>query len=163
MRVPSAWVGGLATLALIGGLAGCGGSGSSSRRVPDLTSVPLVPGAHVVARTQQCDPGASAYCAIEFVVYAHGYRNSDDFLLSERHALHAQGWTGANGDTGTESAADSPGHKLHLTYATAGGDLQGLDFHWITRPWPIWAALSNSIWDQAPALSLMLEAGNGST
>lgn len=131
--------------------------------MPDVTHVPLVSGARVVARSQQCDPGASAYCAVEVVVYAQGYRNSDDFLLSERAALHAHGWTGANGDTGTESAADSPGHKLHLTYATAGGDLQGLIFHWIRRPWPIWSALSSSIFDHSPALSLMLEDGNGST
>ena len=163
MRVPRIWAGALATLALAGGLVGCGSSSSSSRHLPDVAHVPLVAGAHVVTRTQQCDPGASAYCAVELVVYDRAYRTSDDFLHSERQALHAHGWTGANGDTGTESAADSPGHKLHLTYATAGGDLQGLDFHWISRPWPIWAALSNSIWDQAPALSLTLEAGNGST
>jgi hypothetical protein len=163
MRVPCTWAGALAMLLLAAALAGCGSSGSSARHVPDVTHVPLVAGAHVVARTQQCDPGASAYCAVELVVYDHGYRNSDDLLLSEREALHAHGWTGANGDTGTESAADSPGHKLHLTYATAGGDLQGLIFHWIRRPWPIWSALSSSIFDHAPALSLVLEAGNGST
>jgi hypothetical protein len=163
MRLFSAWAGGLATLALAGGLAGCGGSGSSSRHVPDLTRVPLVAGARVEARTQQCDPGAAAYCAVQLVVYDRNYRNSTDLLESERNFLHARGWTGANGDVGTESAADSPGHKLHLTYAAAGDELYGLDVHWITRPWPIWSALSNSIFDQTPALSLVVEAGNGST
>jgi hypothetical protein len=163
MRVPIACASVAATLALVGGLAACGGSSSAPRHVPDVTHVPLVAGANVVARTRQCDPGASAYCAVQLVVYDRNYRNSDDFLLSERKELHAHGWTGANGDTGTESAADSPGHSLHLTYATAGGDLQGLIFHWITRPWPIWSALSSSIFDHAPALSLLLEAGNGST
>lgn len=151
-------------LAFLLGLAGCGGSGHArSTYVPDAGHVPLVAGAKVVARTRQCDPGANAYCAIELVVYDRKYSSSNDFLLAERKELHARGWTGANGDVGPESAADSPGHKLHLTYAAGGDELASLDFHWIQRPWPIWAALSNSIWDQAPALSLMVEAGNGST
>ena len=151
----------LTALLAVAGLSACGGS--ASRHVPDLHGVPLVHGAQVVVHTQQCDPGSSAYCAIELVVYDRQYHNSNDLLLSERAELHAHGWTGANGDTGEESAADSPGHKLHLTYATAGSDLDGLIFHWIQRPWPIWSALSHSIFDQAPALSMLLEAGNGST
>lgn len=163
MRLPRACAGGLTSLALVIGLSGCGSSASSAKHVPAVGHVPLVAGAHVVARAQQCDPGANAYCAIQFVVYDHNYRTSNDFLLSERAELHRLGWTGANGDTGEESAADSPGHKLHLTYATANGDLDGLIFHWIQRPWPIWSALSSSIFDHSPALSLMLEEGNGST
>jgi hypothetical protein len=125
--------------------------------------LPLVPGSHVVARVQQCDRGAAAYCAIEFVVSNRSFARLDDFLLAERHYLHAHGWTGANGDTGEESAADSPGHKLHLTYATASGDLDGLIFHWIRRPWPIWSALSRSLFDRRPALSMMLELGSGAS
>ena len=164
MRLPSACASGAATLVLLAGLAGCGGSSHTrSSHMPDPTHVPLVAGARVVARSQLCDPGANAFCAVQLVVYDRNYTTSNDFLLSERRELHAHGWTGANGDTGEESAADSPGHRLHLTYATANGDLDGLIFHWIQRPWPIWSALSNSIWDQAPALSLMLEDGNGST
>jgi len=159
MRVTGA----LATLALTLVLSACGGSGSKSQHLPEVAHVPLVRGAHVVARSQQCDPGANAYCAIQLVVLNRNYRTSNDFLLSERHFLHSHGWTGANGDVGPESAADSPGHKLHLTYAAAGDELSSLEFHWIQRPWPIWSALSNSIWDQTPALSLMLEDGNGST
>ncbi len=164
MRVPRACAGLLAALVLAVGVGAFGSSGSGrTQRVPDVTHVPLVSGAQIVARKRQCDPGANAYCAIELVVYDREYATSNDFLLSERKALHAHGWTGANGDTGEESAADSPGHKLHLTYATANGDLDGLIFHWIQRPWPIWSALSSSIFDHAPALSLMLENGNGST
>ena len=45
----------------------------------------------------------------------------------------ALGWTGANADTGQQRAADSPGHKLRLTYAPAAGDLQGIDLGWIKR------------------------------
>jgi hypothetical protein len=159
MRVTGA----LATLALLVGLSACGGSGSHPQHVPGVVHVPLVSGARVVARTRQCDPGANAYCAVQLVVYDHNYRTSNDFLLDERRFLHAHGWTGANGDVGPESAADSPGHKLHLTYAAAGDELSSLEFHWIQRPWPIWSALSSSIFDSTPALSLMLEDGNGST
>lgn len=163
MRVPRACAGAVTTLALGFGLSACGASSSGAHHVPEVGHVPLVAGAQVIARSQQCDPGAHAYCAIQFVVYDRNYRTSNDFLLSERAELHRHGWTGANGDTGEESAADSPGHKLHLTYATANGDLDGLIFHWIQRPWPIWSALSSSIFSHAPALSLLLEDGNGAT
>src|SRR5581483_11766857 len=100
----------LAVLPLAVALAACG---SSKNHVPNVAQVPLVAGAKVVAKLQQCDPGAAAYCAIQLVVIDTRYQSSDDLLLSERAHLHAKGWTGANGDVGPESAADSPGHKLH--------------------------------------------------
>jgi hypothetical protein len=151
---------GAAALVLASALAACGSSGPQR---PNLAKLPLVSGAHVVVRAQQCDPGAAAYCAIQFVVVDPGYRTLDQFITAERDYLHKHGWTGANGDTGEESAADSPGHKLHLTYATASGDLDGLIFHWIRRPWPIWNALTQSMWNREAALSMMLEVGSGAT
>lgn len=144
-------------LLLVIAVTACGGS--SKQHVPDLSKVPLVPGAKVVAKVQRCDPGASAYCAIQLVVIDSRYRSSTDLLLSERAHLHAKGWTGANGDVGPESAADSPGHKLHLTYAPANNELLSWDAGWIKRAYPIVRALSNTIFDHQPALSLMLEVG----
>src|SRR5437588_437944 len=38
---------------------------------------------------------------------------------------------------GLQSAANSPGHKLRLTYATAVGDLREVVLGIIKRPWPI--------------------------
>lgn len=144
---------------LLTALAGCGGSGG--KRTPNLARVPLVSGAHVVARVKECDSGASAYCAIQLVVADEAYHSADDFLLSERAYLHAHGWSGADGDTGEESAADSPGHKLHLTYATASGDLDGVDLGWIRRSRSVTLALSRAIFDRRAALSLLLETGSG--
>ena len=131
--------------------------------MPEAAHVPLVAGARVVARTRQCDPGVSAYCAVQLVVYDRDYRTSNDFLLSERAELHAHGWTGANGDVGTESAADSPGHKLHLTYAAGGR--RALRPRTALDHAPL-ADLVGAVeldLGHAPALSLMLEDGNGST
>jgi hypothetical protein len=145
-------------LAATAGTTACGGSGAP--RAPDLSALPLVPRAHVVTRVTACDTGKNAYCAIELVVQAAGYRTSDDLLLSERRALHARGWTGAKGDTTPESAADSPGHRLRVTYATAAGELDGIDQGWITRERQVTLALSRAIFDGRPTIALMLERGS---
>lgn len=150
----------LAVAALGAGLSACGASGT---HLPNLAGVPLVHGARAVAHVTQCDAGANAYCALEVVVYDPAYPNSTALLTSERHNLHSHGWTGANGPVGPESAADSPGHKLHVTYATAGDELQSIDFGWVTRPNVITHALDESMFDRVPALSLVLEYGSGST
>jgi hypothetical protein len=121
--------------------------------------VPLVPGAKIIAKVQHCDPGAASYCGIQMVVIGPAYRSSDDLIVSERHNLHTHGWTGANGDTGEEGAADSPGHKLHLTYATAPNELQDIDFGWVKRAQPIAQALSRTVFDHHPAMSMLLEVG----
>lgn len=139
-------------------LAGCGQSAKS--RTPDVSQLPLVQGATVVTQVRECDKGANAFCAIELVVADRRYKTSDDLLLSEHHQLLSHGWSGAGGDTGNERAADSPGHKLRLTYATATGDLQGVELGQIKRPGKIWIALSHTLFDQVPALSMMLEVGN---
>jgi hypothetical protein len=145
---------------LVAGLAGCGGSGP---RKPKLAQLPLVAGARTVAQATQCDPGSAAYCAIHFVVLDRHYQTSEGFLKAERAVLHAHGWTDANADIGPETAADSPGHKLHLTYATAFGELDGIDFNWIKRPRNITMALSNSVFAHTPALAMLLEIDSGAT
>ncbi|MBV9422048.1 MAG: hypothetical protein JOZ98_03985 [Solirubrobacterales bacterium] len=149
---------GLALLVTAAALAGCGQSAKS--RTPDVSQLPLVQGATVVTQVRECDKGANAFCAIELVVADRRYKTSDDLLLSEHHQLLSHGWSGAGGDTGNERAADSPGHKLRLTYATATGDLQGVELGQIKRPGKIWIALSHTLFDQVPALSMMLEVGN---
>jgi hypothetical protein len=160
MSVRRATAAGLAALGLGAGIAACGSSGTHT---PKLSQLPLVAGAHMVVQTTECDPGTNAYCGVQFVLYDRRYANSEALLKAERDALHAHGWTDANADIGPESAADSPGHKLHLTYATAGGELDGIDFGWIKRPRRVTLALSNSIFAHTPALSMLLEIDSGAT
>lgn len=148
----------LVTLAaLIAALSGCGQGGR--HRPPDIARLPLVAGSKVIAWVHRCDRGANAYCAVELVVVGRPYRTSTDLVKSEQAHLGDLGWTTADGDTGEENAAESPGHKLRLTYATAYGDLQGIDLGWIKRPRPIALALSHTLFARAPAMSLMLEIG----
>ena len=74
-----------------------------------------------------------------------GYRSSDGAAAPSTSRLLKLGWSGADARHGDEHAADSPGHKLRLTYATAVGDLQGIDLGWIHRPRTIALALSRAI------------------
>jgi hypothetical protein len=148
----------VAALLSAAAMAGCGSSGP---RTPDLTALPLTPGAQVVARHRSCDPGASAYCALELVVVDRGYPSSTALLDAVHRRLLDHGWSGANADTGDERAAESPGHRLRVTYATAYGDLKGIDFGWIKRSRPIALALSRAMFARASALSMLLEVGNG--
>lgn len=147
----------MALVALGTAAAGCGAGGKSHD--PDLTQLPLVDGANVVAQVRQCDRGASAFCAIELVVTDRRYKTSTDLVDEEHYQLRKHGWTGGTGDTGDQKAADSPGHKLRVTYATASGDLKGVDLGSIERPRKITLALSRVLFDQAPAMSIMLEVG----
>jgi hypothetical protein len=147
----------VALTALAGAVAGCGSSGGSHR--PNLAQLPLVDGASVVAQVHSCDRGKNAYCAIELVVVDHRYKSSTDLVDDEHEKLRAHGWTGGQGDFIQQKAADSPGHKLRVTYATASGDLRGVDLGTIQRPRKITLALSRVLFDQAPAMSIMLEVG----
>lgn len=140
-------------------LAGCGGSGNSSSVPLSLSRVPLVPGSQVVARTRQCDRGANAFCAVELVLVHRDYPSSGALVTAERAVLKGMGWLDASGDFGDEHAADSPGHKLHVTYATALIDLTGVDEEWIKRPRAITLTLSREVFARLPAMTLTLEAG----
>lgn len=144
-------------LALAAGVAGCG---TSTQRAPDLRHLPLATGARVTLQVKRCDPGASAYCSWELVLDGPGYASSEALLEREHRLLLARGWSGGNGDTGEQHAADSPGHRLRLTYATAEGDLRGIDLGWIRRSRPVTLALSRAIFAHAPTLSLLLEVGS---
>jgi len=151
----------LVMLALGPALASCGGG--SAVHAPTLAQLPILPGARVAVQARQCDKGSSAFCAIQFVLVDRAFTDNYAFLYAERSWLHAHGWTGASGDNAVEEAADSPGHKLHLTYATATDDLQGWAFNWIKRRAAVIYGLSDTVFEGTPALSMMLEIGTGSS
>lgn len=138
-------------------LAGCGQSGSS--RAPALGQLPLVDGARIVSQARQCDRGADAFCAVSAVVVDPRYGSSGAFVASEHRHLRRLGWTSMAGDNGDERAAESPGHKLRVTYTTGKNDLLGWDLGWIKRPYPIVTALDRLLIAGTPSMSIMLEAG----
>ncbi len=140
------------------GLVACGSGGGD--QVPNVAGLPLVNGARVVTQAKQCDPGSSAFCAVEMVVVDPKFGSSQQLVKGERLHLLAAGWTRINGDTGDEIAAQSPGHKLRVTYATASGDLKGIDLGWIQRSRPITLALSQALFNRDSAMSVMLELGS---
>ncbi len=156
MRSTARW----ATILLLAGLApaGCGG-GAPSGRGPTLAAVPLIAGTRVVASVRRCDGGANPYCAVQLVVVGHGYSSAGALVAQEARHLKRLGWSTAQGDFGTEGAADSPGHGLRLTYAPDNLDLEGIDLGWITRAPVIGRALSAEMFARAPAMSLMLQDG----
>ncbi len=137
-------------------LAGCGGG----VHTPKLSSLPIVSGAHVLERVNRCNKGSNAYCAIQLVVVGPRFQSSRSLVLAERDQLLREGWIGASPYTGVELADESPHHKLRVTYATAVDDLQGWELNWIHPPWPIISTLDRSLFDRAPAMSVLLEVGS---
>ncbi len=151
--------GAAAALACAIALGACGAS--TADRTPNLNDLPLVPGATIVAQEKRCDMGANAYCAVEFVVVDRRFHSSEDLVHAQHQLLMQHGWSSANADIGPERAADSPGHKLRVTFATAFGELTGIDLGWIKRTRSITLALSRTMVQRQSAMSMMLEIGNG--
>ena len=112
-----------------------------------------------MAQARQCDNGSHAFCAIQAVIVDRRFTSSGAFVRSEHDHLHSLGWTTSAGDDGDEVAADSPGHKLRVTYATALDDLIGIDETWIKRPHAIGLKLSQTMFSGTPAMSIILEVG----
>jgi hypothetical protein len=139
-------------------VAGCGQS-SASRNLA-LDGVPLTGGARVVARAHSCDRGAHPYCALQLVVVGPGFHSSMDLLTSEESRLRGLGWTSTVGDTPKERSSDSPGHRLRLSLGLASDDLLSWDQGQIKRRPGIARALARTMFQRAPALSLMLETGS---
>jgi hypothetical protein len=137
-------------------VAGCGQPSGGGH--PALGTVPLAPGLRVVADSHRCDRGANPYCAEQVVVVGRA-GSSSALVAREKSRLKALGWSASQGDTGKEQAADSPGHALRLTYAGAQDDLQAYDMGWIHRAPSIVRALSRTMFERTPALSLMLQTG----
>jgi hypothetical protein len=148
--VPAA---GLAALTL----GACGQS--QAQRTPDVNKLPLVPGAKVALRVQECDTGANAFCAWELLVVAEHYRSSDELVKAEHALLLKSGWSGADADTGDQHAADSPGHKLRITYATPSGDLRDIVLGSVKRSRKLTLALSHVMFVRSAAMSMLLEVG----
>lgn len=145
-------------------LAGCGliatgcGTGGASGQL-SVEQLPLIQGAKVATTARQCDRGANAFCAIEAVIVDPEAHSSGALVQNEHRKLHSLGWTTSAGDDGVEVAADSPGHKLRVTYATALNDLIGIDEKWIKRPGVIGLSLSQLMSRGTPAMSILLEVG----
>jgi hypothetical protein len=139
-------------------IAGCGSSGDHT---PALASLPLLSGANVLVAQRTCDRGANAFCALQLVVVGAHYRNSVQMVRAERRVLRRHHWSHADAPVGLEVAADSPGDRLRVTYATASNDLEGADLGWIKRVQPVTLALSHEIFARRPALSMLLVLGTG--
>ncbi|MGA9858042.1 MAG: hypothetical protein WBQ18_09270 [Solirubrobacteraceae bacterium] len=150
----------LIPLLLAAGLAVSGCGASSGSRAVGLKFIPLPPRTQITARVHSCDRGANAYCSEQIVVVGPAYSSSADLLITERHLLDHLGWSSAAGADGPEKGEDSPGHEVRLLYATAYGDLLGIDSSWIRRSPPIARALASAMFDRRPALSIMLVRGS---
>ena len=135
------------------------GRGGTPRAI-GLRNIPLPAGVRVVTHVRSCDRGVHPYCAIQVVIVGDRYTSSAALRATYAQRLAKLGWTTAKGPDGNETAADSPGHELRLTYATAYEDLLGVDSNWIQRTAAISHSLSNAMFDRSPALSLMLLKGS---
>lgn len=135
------------------------GQGGTPRAI-GLRDIPLPDRTRVATQVRTCDRGALAYCSLQVVVIGEGYPSSSLLRAAYRQTLTRLGWTMTRGPDGNETAADSPGHELRLTFATAYEDLLGIDSKWIQRAAPISHALSATLFDRAAALSIMLVRGS---
>ncbi len=151
-------IGSAAALAAGLSVGGCGSSVHS--HMPSLAAVPLPGGTRIVAHQTRCDRGVNAYCAIQLVAVGPGYSSSGALMAAERQHLKTLGWNLTYADTGHERAAESPGHRLRLTFAPASYDLQAIDLKFIQRARTIARTLAETMFDRQSALSLMLESGS---
>jgi hypothetical protein len=135
------------------------GRGGTPRAI-GLRSIPLPADTRVVTQVRSCDRGERAYCAVQVVIVGDRYASSAALRATYAKQLAKLGWTKAKGPDGNETAADSPGHELRLTYATAYEDLLGVDSNWIQRTAAISHSLSNAMFERSPALSIMLMSGS---
>ena len=135
------------------------GRGGTPRDI-GLRNIPMVPGAHVLTMVRSCDPGVHPYCALQVVIVGDRYRTSQALRKTYGARLHTLGWSTTKGPDGNETAADSPGHELRLTFATPYEDLLGIDSNWIQRTKTVSHALSAAMFARAPTLSLMLLRGS---
>ncbi|HUZ29642.1 MAG TPA: hypothetical protein VMU90_10400 [Solirubrobacteraceae bacterium] len=147
---------GLAICVLV--LAGCGAR-SGPNNTPDPGALPLARGSTVVERVTECDHSANAFCGVELVVVNPQTQSSGALVAKERYRLRKSGWSIGQGDIPAERSAASPDGKLRVTYATASGDLLGIDLGWITRSRPLALALARAMFGRQPAMSIMLETG----
>jgi hypothetical protein len=139
-------------------LAGCGAH-SGGGNVPNVAGLPLVRGSAIVARITECDRSANAFCGVELVVVNRESHSSGELVAMERSRLRKSGWSIGQGDIPAERSASSPDGRLRVTYATASGDLLGIDLGWISRSRPVGQALARAMFERQPTMSIMLETG----
>lgn len=154
MRTPR--VGALGAAGALALIAGCGSGGPHT---PDLAALPLVPRATVEVKQRVCDSGSNPYCAWELVVAGTGYRDSNALFEAEHRLLLSRHWSGADGDIASQHAADSPGHRLRVTYANPVDELTGTGIFGVRRSQAVQLALSNAVFAHTPVISMLLEVG----
>jgi len=140
-------------------IVGC--SPDTGPRSPSLSLVPLAPRARVLLQVRACNGGANAFCALQLVVVGSGYPTAHALLDAETHLLRTHHWLKVNADTALERAAYSPGGKVRVTYATAHGELESIELGWTQRRRPITVALAHTLFENRPALALLVENGTG--
>jgi hypothetical protein len=119
-----------------------------------------VDGAHVVTSAGRCDQGANPYCTLELVIVDRNYKSARDLVVAERDLLTHRGWTAVAPPTADELADESPGHNLRVTYATAYGDLKGVDLGWVERSLEVRRSLGEQLFAGAPAISALVQSGS---
>jgi hypothetical protein len=147
----------LGAAVVVAALAGCGNSGT---HVPDVSKLPLVPGASIELQERVCDSGSNPYCGWEMVVTSTRYRDADEMFSAEHRLLGSRHWSGADAGSDGSHAAESPDGKLRVTYATPYEDLVGTEINGVRRTQQITLALSKAAFDHTPALSILLELGS---
>lgn len=135
------------------------GRGGTSRAI-GVRNIPMIAGTRVTTMVRSCDRGIHPYCALQLVLVGDHYPTSKALRDAYRANLLKLGWTTTKGPDGNETAADSPGHELRLTFATAYEDLLGIDSNWIQRTAAISHSLSAAMFSRAPTLSVMLVRGS---
>jgi hypothetical protein len=135
------------------------GRGGTPRAI-GLKNIPMIAGTRITTRVRSCDRGKHPYCALQVVIVGDRYGTSQALRNTYGANLLKLGWTTTKGPDGNETAADSPGHELRLTFATAYEDLLGIDSNWIQRTKTVSHALSAAMFARAPTLSLMLLRGS---
>lgn len=135
------------------------GRGGTPRAI-GLKNLPTLAGTRVMTQVRSCDRSAHAYCALQVVLVGDRYRTSSALRVAYAARLADLGWSSAKGPVDAETAADSPGHELRLTLATAYAELTDIDVGSVQRTAAISHSLSDTIFDRAPALSLMLMRGS---
>jgi hypothetical protein len=149
----------VAAIAAVAIVVAATGRGGTPRAV-GLKNIPMVPGTRVLNTVRSCDRGVHPYCSLQVVIAGDRYQSSQALRTTYGANLRNLGWTTTKGPDGNETAADSPGHELRLTFATAYEDLLGVDSNWIQRTAAISHALSAAMFARTPTLSLMLLRGS---
>jgi len=149
----------VAAMVVVGVLVATTGRGGTPRAI-GLKDIPMVPGTRVTSTVRSCDRGVHAYCSLQVVIAGERYRTSRALRNAYGANLLKLGWTTTKGPDGNETAADSPGHEVRLTFATAYEDLLGVDSNWIQRTPAISHSLSAAMFQRTPTLSVLLLRGS---